>query len=283
MPIRTWWRPPGASSTVPEAEPGATLARYYDLDLAEDPGDLDLYLALAAQVEGAILELAAGTGRVAVPLAAAGHQVTAVDNDPAMLARAAEHWQTTGAGAGVTGPGDLRLVEADLLEVHLEPAFGAAILALNSLFLLADERRQAAALAALARHLRPGGLAVVDVWLPDTDDLARYDGRLSLEWERDDPTTGERVAKLASALHDPATGRVELRTYFEAWPAAGGPVRRTARLDVLRLVGAAELVQMARAAELVVERLAGDYELTPFGPGAGRAVLLARKPAEGLV
>ena len=65
--------------------PGDAFAGLYDLDLVEDPGDLDLYLALAARTGGPILELGCGTGRVAVPLAAAGHEVTAVDIDPAML------------------------------------------------------------------------------------------------------------------------------------------------------------------------------------------------------
>ena len=66
----------------------AALARLYDLDLSEDPGDLDLYLALAARTGGPILELAVGSGRLAVPLADDGHEVTGVDTDPAMLARA---------------------------------------------------------------------------------------------------------------------------------------------------------------------------------------------------
>ena len=73
---------PGSNEAVRDA-----LARLYDLDLVEDPGDLDLYLALAARAGGPVLELAAGTGRIAVPLAEAGHAVTAVDIDPAMLAR----------------------------------------------------------------------------------------------------------------------------------------------------------------------------------------------------
>ena len=44
----------------------------------------------------------------------------------------------------------------------------------------------------MARHLRPGGIAVVDVWLPSADELARYDGRLGLEYVRTDPETGAR-------------------------------------------------------------------------------------------
>jgi len=64
------------------------LARLYDVDLVEDPGDLDLYLALANRSGGPVLELGSGTGRLAVPLADAGYHVTAVDVDPAMLERA---------------------------------------------------------------------------------------------------------------------------------------------------------------------------------------------------
>jgi ubiquinone/menaquinone biosynthesis C-methylase UbiE len=89
----------------------AALARLYDLDLVEDPGDIDLYLALASRTGGPILELAAGTGRVTVPLAEAGHRVTAVDIDPAMLARARDRV----AAAPKAADDRIELVEADLL------------------------------------------------------------------------------------------------------------------------------------------------------------------------
>ena len=68
---------------------GAALARLYDLDLVEDPGDLDLYLALAARTGGPILELrpepAGSPFRSPRPATTSSR----VDIDPAMLARAA--------------------------------------------------------------------------------------------------------------------------------------------------------------------------------------------------
>jgi len=45
------------------------IARLYDLDLSVEPGDVDLYRALARRTGGPILELAVGSGRIAVPLA----------------------------------------------------------------------------------------------------------------------------------------------------------------------------------------------------------------------
>ena len=259
-----------AAGTDTHRHPGAELARYYDLDLTDDPGDVELYLALASRTGGPVLELAAGTGRIAVPLAAAGLDVVAVDIDAAMLARAADRWSEN----GVSSMGTLGLVEEDLLTVDLGARFGLVIFGLNSLMLLGDAERQARAFEVVARHLRSDGLAVLDIWLPSPDDLVLYDGRLVLEWIRDDLERGERVAKQATARYDPATAHVELTAMFDAWPASGGTVRRVSRTDHLRLVGAAELVRLARDAGLRVETLAGDYALDPFGPGADRVVLV---------
>ena len=257
----------------PDATSAAALARLYDLDLLDDPGDLDLYLALADRADGAILELAAGTGRLAVPLAEAGHPVTAVDLDPAMLDRA----RTRRDAAGI-GDDRLRLVEADLLGLRLPDAgrYALAFIALNSLMLLGTRHAQREALVTLAAHLAPGGLAVVDVWVPDAEDLARFDGRVILEWPRTDAETGQVVTKAGSAQHDAATGIVALTTLYEAGPQ-GGPTARWVRHDRLRLVGADELAGFAEDAGLRVEMVAGGYDLGPLGGGSERAVLVAVK------
>jgi SAM-dependent methyltransferase len=263
--------PDAAAESVAEA-----LARLYDLDLADDPGDLDLYLALAAREGGPVVELAVGSGRVALPLAAAGHQVTGVDLDPAMLSRA----RTAADAAGPELAARLRLEQADLLTAR--PAgsgkFRLAILALNSILLLAGRGQQRRALASMAALLAPGGLAVVDAWQPDTDDLARYDGRLVLEWLRRDPVTGRDATKTAAAWYDAATRVVTLTQLFDEG-RPGQPAVRWTRTDALRLVTADELVAHAEAAGLRVELVAGDHGLGPLGPGSERIVLLARKPA----
>ena len=250
------------------------LARLYDLDLADDPGDLDLYLALAARADGRILELAVGTGRLAGPLAEAGYEVTGVDIDPAMLHRARARLRRARAGAAER----LTLVEADLVGLKLPAAgtFGLAFIALNSLLVLPSRAAQRAAIRALADHLAPGGLAVADVWIPDAEDLARFDGRVILEWPRLDPETGAIVTKAGSAQHDASAAMVTMTTIFEEG-GQGEPARRWVRRDPLRLLSGDELRGFAEAAGLSVELLAGDYGLGPMGPGTERAILIAIK------
>jgi SAM-dependent methyltransferase len=266
----------------PDPATAAALARLYDLDLADDPGDLDLYLALADRAAGRVLELAAGSGRLAVPLAAAGHPVTAVDIDPAMLARARER-----AAAADLPDGRLELVEADLLDVRLPDAgrYALAFIALNSIMLLATRDAQRRAIQSLAVHLAPGGLAVVDVWLPDIEDLARFDGRLILEWIRTDVAIDSQggeaddaslVTKTGSAVHDSASGTIVLTAAYEV-ATQGGGIRRWVRQDRLRLITADELVAFAEESGLRVELVAGGYDLGPIGPGSERAVLIAER------
>ena len=259
-----------------DGERTAAIARLYDLDLAEPPGDVDLYLALARRTGGPIHELAVGSGRVAVPLAAAGHAVVGVDLDPAMLDRARAYAAREGA--------QLELVEGDLTgAAALAPVatagpYNLAIVALNSILLVASADGQRAALAAMAASLAPGGLAVVDTWLATPAELAALDGRLSLEWLRTEPETGHEVTKYLSAWHDPVRRLVTLTTIFEEGDPGGTTVRWT-RQYPMRQVTVDELVAYATAAGLEVEQLAGDYDLRPLDADSDRVVLIARKPS----
>ncbi|MBI2763099.1 MAG: class I SAM-dependent methyltransferase [Chloroflexi bacterium] len=258
-----------------DPETAAELARLYDLDLADDPGDLDLYLALAGRADGRVVELCAGSGRIAIPLAMAGFDVTAVDIDPAMLARAGERARR----AGTEMRGRLEFVTGDLHRITVpgSGSFGLGIIGLNSILLLGGPRIQRHAMAVLADLVAPGGLVVVDAWLPFAEDLVRFDGRLGLEWVRIDPDTGRTVVKTTAAWYDSSTGAVTLTTIFDA-SSPGGSVERRVREDTLHLLSADALRLYAEDAGLEVEVVAGGYGMTPLEPGDGRAVLVARRP-----
>jgi SAM-dependent methyltransferase len=192
-----------------------------------------------------------------------------------MLLRAHKAWAAGRPAARSRGAPDLELIEADLTTLSLDTRYGLAFIALNSLLLLDGPDAQRRAMQTLARHLRPGGVAIVDVLLPDAPELASYDGRLTLDWVREDPETGDQVTKLSSARHDAATATIALTTLYDAVSPDTGTVRRTARLDQLCLRSAGELVRDATDAGLGIETLAGDHQVSPFGPGSERIVLIA--------
>ncbi|HEX3266226.1 MAG TPA: class I SAM-dependent methyltransferase [Candidatus Limnocylindrales bacterium] len=264
--------PPPANDPTP-----AAIARLYDLDLSEFDGDIDLYLALAQRTGGPILELAVGTGRIAAPLAEAGYRVVGLDLDPAMLARARSRIDR----AGLTDRIDL--VEGDMTAAAAIPAvvrggpYRLAILALQSILILTTPDGQRSVVEQMARLVAPGGLVVVDTWLPTPADLVGFDGRLSFEWLRTDPDTGHQVTKTMAAWYDHVRRLVTLTTFFDEGDPGAAPVRWL-REDPLRLIGVDELVGFARDAGLDIDRLAGDHDLEPLEPGSDRVVLVARKP-----
>lgn len=266
-------RPTAGDGSLGADDHGARQARYYDLDLVGEEADVELYLALAAAADGAVLELGAGSGRVAVPLAAAGHTVTAVDIDPSMLARARQAWQALPVA---NRRGALQTIEEDIIRLDLGRRFELVILALNTLVLLPGRDAQLAAMTTMAGHLSSTGRAVIDVWLPGPDDLQLYDGRLMLEWQREDPQTGETVSKLFSASYDAAEATATLRTFYDAWQTPSGTLHRLAREDRLSFLSAHELLMLARSAGLEPELLGGDYAMTDFGPGSERMILVCR-------
>ncbi len=191
-----------------------------------------------------------------------------------MLDRARTRWRAAQPGAADR----LTLVEADLVGLRLPGAgtFALAFIALNSLLVLPTRAAQRAAFRTMAEHLAPGGLAVADVWIPEAEDLVRFDGRIILEWPRLDPETGAIVTKVGSAQHDASSALVTMTTIFEE-SEQGKPARRWVRRDRMRLVSAAELRGFAEDAGLTVELLAGDYGLGPMGPGTERAIVIAVK------
>jgi ubiquinone/menaquinone biosynthesis C-methylase UbiE len=129
----------------------AVLARLYDA--FPFAADLSLYLELAAAQGGRVLDVACGSGRVLVPLAQAGHQVTGVDASAHMLAVAREKLVAAGSDAGANA----RLVQGDMRSFQLDERFDLAVIAVKSFAYLTERTDQEQTLARVAAHLRPGG------------------------------------------------------------------------------------------------------------------------------
>ena len=254
-------------------EYGARHARYYDLDFLDVSHDAELYQELAHESGGPVLELGGGSGRIAVPLALAGHEVRSIDLDEAMLARGRDHWR---AMCGALDRDRLTFERADFYDYRPGPRFGLAVIAVNTFLLAGDDHARLAILTTMRESLRPGGVAAVEVGTPDAAELDRFDGRLQHEWLRVDPETGEEVTKTISAIRDEADDSVLLTQIYEWTPPHGGPLSRLTHTDHIHLLSAAHLGELAREAGFGEVDLRGDHLSTPHGPGSHRVILVAR-------
>lgn len=131
-------------------------AIWHDLECGAYQADLPLWRCLARQHGGAVLEIGAGTGRVAIDLAAHGHRVTALEIDSGLLAELSRRAREL--GIGIDGPEPaLNLVAGDARELDLDQRFGLIVVPMQAIQLLGGPSGRAAFLHRAAGHLRAGG------------------------------------------------------------------------------------------------------------------------------
>ena len=146
--------------------PYRAIAEYYDPEHADTTWlrhDVPFFLAhWPARRKLDVLELCVGTGRAAVPIAAAGHRVVGVDNDADLLAIAAAKRDA----AGLTTR-QLDLHHADAMAFATDRRFDVVAVFFNTLLVFPTLAEQDQLLANVRRHLKPGGRVWVDVFNPD--------------------------------------------------------------------------------------------------------------------
>src|SRR5215472_16433574 len=136
---------------------GDRWAAVYDDHYGQlDPGPAVEFLAGLAG-DGRALELAIGTGRVALPLAARGITVEGVDASAAMV----EQLRAKPGGESIP------VAIGDMAEVPVSGRFRLVYLVFNSLFGLLSQARQAQCFGNVARVLDPGGMFAVECFVPD--------------------------------------------------------------------------------------------------------------------
>ena len=157
---------PDAAAASPPASAALQKVVWHDLECGWYEGDLALWRELAGQCAGPILEVGAGTGRVALDLARAGHRVTALDIDSDLLRALAER----------AGEGKVETICADARSFELERSdFGLCIVAMQSIQLFGGPAGRSAFLRRACAHLRPGGLLACAI-VTDPEEFDCSDG-----------------------------------------------------------------------------------------------------------
>lgn len=159
------------------------IARIYDHWSRSVTEDVGFYVEEALASGGPVVELAVGTGRIAVPISAAGIPVIGVDASEEMLtvARGFAHEE------GVEALLDLRL--GDLREPPVRERVPLVLCPFRSLLHMPDEDEKLRALRAARSLLRPGGRLVFDVFAPSREDIEETNGR----WLEREPGIFERA------------------------------------------------------------------------------------------
>jgi SAM-dependent methyltransferase len=174
-----------------------SLAALYQLQYANYRDDISFYTRLAERLNATkILELGAGSGRVSIPLARRGFEVTGLELSPKMLELGRKNAALEGA--------HVNFVQGDARDFKLEAQFPLVIAPFNALMHLYTLSDQDRALKCIKAHLEPGGVFAFDVYVPNfgLQGVLRHEGETFLEKDgtRTDVFLLQRIDKIAQIV-----------------------------------------------------------------------------------
>ncbi len=249
---------------MPEYDP---LADLYDIEYDHDY-DLPFWLSFAGREAGPVVEWGAGTGRIAVPLAEAGYDVTAVELSESMVE---------------VGQGKTRTVEwvsGDMRNARLDRYYGLTICAFNSFLCLRTPDDALDFLGNTREHLAPGGLLGIEVsaFTPEElSDITSGGPALRHDFTRERPgTVGGTLDRFSVSRYDDASQILSMRLFYELYGADGVLENRRAHELEIRVTRRDELLLMLRLAGFEIEAVYGGFEGEPFEAGSEHLIVLAR-------
>jgi SAM-dependent methyltransferase len=183
--------------------PYSRRARFYDIEYAECR-DVGFIRSLINDGVTSVLEVPCGAGRVSKWIAREISELTIVDIEPEMVARAAETAARSGHGVNLSGE------VCDMLNLALAQRFDLAIMPREALQLL-PPMQGARALAAVGSHVVSGGHLFLDLATfsghkkasadPDYYDPTRRDGTWEIDFTRR-LADGARLTRRSAQYHD---------------------------------------------------------------------------------
>ncbi|MCX6373095.1 MAG: class I SAM-dependent methyltransferase [Actinobacteria bacterium] len=252
----------------------AELAAIYDAIYA-DRDDAGFWQAMAAATgDGPILELGCGTGRVLLPLARAGHEITGLDLSAEMLERCGAKLQSEPPEVR----GCVRLLQADMTSFDLGRRFAALICPFAGFQQLRTVEQQLATLERCRTHLLPHGRLVLDLPNPDP---------APAEYSREAPGDGESTAELVEWTdgrrirwwmtvigYDRLQQVNECEVTYEVIES-GGASRRLTETISLRYTFRYELEHLLVRAGFRIVALYGDYDRSPLADESPALIVVA--------
>jgi SAM-dependent methyltransferase len=222
---------------------GERVAAVYDQNSAGmfDPAVVGPAVDRLAELagDGAALEFAVGTGRIALPLAERGVRVVGIDSSEAMLARLREK----------PGAERVEALAGDMAATRVDGEFSLVYLVFNTIFNLTTQEGQVACFENAAVHLPSGGRFVIEARVPEIQRLPV--GQRVLPW-RADPTG------MSFYVYDVVSQRMDGQHFtFADGRVEPSPIE-------LRYAWPAELDLMARLAGMRLEHRWGGWQGEPF-------------------
>jgi SAM-dependent methyltransferase len=238
---------------------------YYDVLYGDKQDDVPFYLAMAKETGGPVLELACGTGRVLLPLARAGFDVTGIELSQAMLDKLQAKLDKEPREVQAR----VALKCADMRDYQFTRKFKLVFCAFNSFLHLLTTDDQLACLASIREYLADDGMLCIGIFAPFHDLLAR-------KTMTDEQLCADNAIAHYFTTRNQAEQTMELAIALDATDA-GGLVHRHAAKFTLCWIHNREMHLLLRLAGYEVVNVYGGYDQRPYDYVSGIQLFVAKK------
>lgn len=253
------------------------LAELYDaIPVYAHRNDIEFYVAEARAVTGLVLELGCGTGRILIPAARAGAEITGLDLSEKML----ERCRAKLAAEPASVIERVGLVHASMVNFSLGREFSLIMIPFRPFQHLLEVSDQLECLDAVRRHLAPGGRLIVDFF--QVNPAAMHDPA----WEKEREDTPEtllpdgrkvrRTFRIAAFHRERQVNEVEMFWYLTH---PGGREERIVWRTPLRYFFRYEVEHLLARAGLRLTALYGNFDRSPIAGDSPEMIFVAEKPA----
>ncbi len=242
----------------------------YDLLYTDGQEDVPFYLDMARETGGPVCELACGTGRVLLPIARAGFDVTGIDLSQAMLDKLQAKLDKE--------PREIQarvaLKCADMRDCRFSQKFKLVFCASNSFLAMVTTVDQLACLRSAREYLADDGRLVLNVFAPRHDLLAQTAN--TFVQVAKDPETGRDMSVTNVTWRSPADQTMDACHYVDRIGDDGTVKRYPARFT-LCWIHNREMHLLLRLAGYEVTATYGGYDKRPYDYVSGTQLFMAKK------
>lgn len=237
--------------------------KQYDAQYRGLVEDISLFLALTKEYGGPVLELACGTGRISIPLALEGFQVTGLDTSETMLDEGEKKAQERGV--------EISYLLADCRNFSLQERFKTILFPFNSIALLHHYQDLEACLGCVREHLLTGGVFIISLFNPSLTILSRDPEVYYPHATYDDPLGGGEVVVRERTYYDRKRQILYTKLHYRL-----GQKEWEEDLS-LRIYYPEELLALLHYNGFLLLKRYGDFHRSPFKSTSSQQILICTK------
>jgi SAM-dependent methyltransferase len=257
----------------------AVIAEMYDYIVPyRERADVGFFVEAARASGGPVLEVGCGTGRVLIPTARAGIEITGLDLSPHMLAVCRERLKAESQEVRSR----VRLVEADMRQFELARTFQLVTLPFRPFQHLTTVAEQLACMGCIHKQLGEGGKLILDIFNPKLESLVdtNFGKEMADEPEFSMPD-GRKVIRRHSVVSRDVANQINYVELVHYVTHPDGRQERLVQAFPMRYLFRFEAEHLLERAGFRVEQLYADYDKSPYGSKyPGELIFVAGKLKE---